>query len=90
MGYDSQIVRIDRLENGFTVELYEPDPKKKADASKSTSCCSPGDYRDPWKGYACKDEKAVLALLKERMTGLRRRDADKEYADSFNEAASKK
>jgi len=44
------VVRIEKLENGYEVEIREP---------KRAKTKTPGDYVDPWCGYAFKTAAEV-------------------------------
>lgn len=89
MGYDSQVAKICRLQNGFEVEIYEPS-QKKADPKKSDSCCPTGPYDDPWKAYAFTTLDEVMKFMKEKLPSLTRKKPGEEFDEAFDEAAKKK
>jgi Methyl-CpG binding domain len=58
MSMDGEIVRIEKLSNGFEVEIRDGKKAKKSDSSY------PGDsYSDPWCGYVFKTKSEVIAFL---------------------------
>lgn len=83
MSYDTEIVKICRLVNGYEVEIYDP-PKEQPKPKKDMHTAMP--YSPPWKAYAFSTEQEVFKFLKDKMPSLRRKSADDEYADSFKEA----
>lgn len=74
----SYICRIERLANGYEVELFDPEVDKKNRVSKGNHV-----YRDPMMGYAFKNVKEVLAFLEKNLDKAVRSD---EYSSSFGEA----
>lgn len=63
MGYDGQIVRVEKLQNGYEVEVCDPDIVKANNKPKSA-------YMDPWKGYAFTTAKEVTDFLTKVMDTL--------------------
>lgn len=83
---DTYCIRIEALENAFTVEVpdLEMIAEKKAAATKAKQA-------DPYVGdctekYAAADVKAVLKIVSENLKKLPEGDYDK----AFGEAATKK
>lgn len=56
---DDYIVRIEKLTNGFEVEIRDPKLAAKND--------KPGVYRDPWCSYAFKTTAEVCKFLDENL-----------------------
>jgi len=70
-------VRIERLTNGYEVEIY--DPKIAAMNEKAK-----GMYKDPMKSYVFMDVKSVLAFLEKNLeTAIPMKD---EYGTAFDTA----
>lgn len=83
MSYNEQVAKVCRLQNAWEVEIYDPPAKKK------TSKNIPEPYVDPWKSYAFKTSKEVMAFLQQKLDSLRPGDPEGEYGDGFAEATSK-
>lgn len=80
MAYDDAVMRIEKLENGFEVEVYEPAPAPKG---KGTP---PMGMPEPWKGYAFTSADDAIAFITEKLPTLKtRRD---EFSDGFAEATT--
>ena len=84
-------VSIERLVNGFEVEVpdMEARAKKEADAKKSATKNGGGPMCMPYMGdctkkYAAKSVKEVLSLVKESLGKI----PDNEYDAAFAEAAA--
>jgi hypothetical protein len=76
------IIRVEKLENGYEVEIC--DPKIMAENEKPKS-----SWQDPWKGYAFTTSQEAVAFISEHMDSLKSPpDADKEYGDAFKQAAN--
>lgn len=73
------ICRIERLENGYEVELFDPEIEKAN--RKSTT------YHDPYKSYAFESTDAVLEFLKENLEKSKKSDA---FGDAFKSAVKEK
>lgn len=71
------ICRIERLENGYEVELFDLETEKENSKSKT--------YRNPYKSYAFESTEAVLEFLKENLEKSKKSD---DYGDAFKKAAS--
>lgn len=77
------IARIEKLENGYVVEVC--DPKIMENNRKSSS-----KYEDPWKGHALATVEDVKNFLGSHLDKLSPPpSADEEYKNAFK-AASKK
>lgn len=61
-------VRIERFDNGFTVEIKDP-AIVKANAKRDTSGTSKGytPYKDPWKTFVFKTDAEVIAFLNKNL-----------------------
>lgn len=73
------IVRIEKLTNGFEVELR--DPKIDAENAKPKS-----SWKDPWKGYAFKTAAEVAEFLTAVLDKLTTGDDKDEFAAAFSAA----
>ena len=80
MSYDSCLARIERIQNGFLVEFYEPTPRKKDKSGMSI-----GPYNSDWKEYSYPTLDEALAAMKKKLPTVTR-NADQEYAAGFAEA----
>lgn len=75
-------VRIDVLENGYTVEIR--DPKIDEENSKPKS-----SWKDPWKSYAFSTAAEVKDFVGKHIDAVKPPpDADQEYASAFNAAST--
>lgn len=75
------IVRIERLENGFEVEIIDEKIQKENMKSKTAA------WQDPWKGYAFTGADEVVKFLTKHLDSLPAEDES--YATSFKKAAEK-
>lgn len=71
-----EVLRIEKLENGYEVEVCDPDIKK-ANAKPKT------EWKSPWKAYAFSTDKEVIAFVTKHLASL-----PKSAQDEFNSAAS--
>lgn len=71
------LARIERAENGFSVEMCDPAIKKRNDDSD-------GDYKDPYVTFVFKTTAEVTAFLDENLDAAMPMD---DFATSFTEAA---
>lgn len=64
MAYDDCVVKIEKLANGFEVEIYEPttSPGGSSNAMRG-AMGSP----EPWKGYAFTSVDEVINFLKSKL-----------------------
>ncbi len=79
MSYDGQIVRIEKLTNGYEVEICDP-------AVKSSNKNSKVPYKDPWKSYAFTKPTEVIAFLTKTLSKLT--PAEDDYGTNFDRAVS--
>lgn len=76
-------VRIERLTNGFEVEIRDPEVEKaNRKPSKGLST-----YRDPWKSYAFKTAAEVTAFLTKALPETSPGDDD-DFSTAFDKAAT--
>lgn len=74
------VLRIEKLENGYEVEICDPEIQAANQKPKTA-------WKDPWKGYACTDVAQVVALIEAHLDKLKPPPgASEEYAAAFNEA----
>ena len=74
------ILRIEKLENGYTVCITDPKIREKNRGS--------GKWQDPEKEYAFKDAKEVADFVSKNLDALEPPMSDEEmYKESFGEAA---
>jgi hypothetical protein len=75
------IVRIEKLTNGYEVEICDPTVMENNRKPKST-------YEDPWKSYAFTTADEVKTFIGAHLDSLKPPPGmDEEYAQAFNEAA---
>ncbi len=74
MGCEGSI-RIEKLENGFEVEVYDEKISKANEKPKAA-------YQSPWKKYAFSTGKEVIAFVTRHLDAM-----PKSTEDEFNEAA---
>lgn len=75
-------IRIEVLENGYTVEVRDPKIDEENKKPKS-------NWEDPWKTYAFSTSAEVKDFVGKHLDTLKPPpDADAEFASSFNAAAS--
>lgn len=72
-------IRIERLANGYEVEITDPA------IAKANSSAKVGAWRDPNIGYAFKTSKEVMAFLSKNLEKALPQD---DYTTSFDKAAS--
>jgi hypothetical protein len=56
MSYDSDVLRVEKLENGYEVEVCDPDLVKANSKPKAV-------YTDPWKSYAFNTSDEVVVFV---------------------------
>lgn len=87
LGYDTKVVEICRLTNGWEVEIYNPPPpaveKKQEQAAKDAPCCAPTPYVSPWVTLAFSTLEEALTFIKGKEKDLKPRNFNSEYAASF-------
>ncbi len=82
MGSGECVARVDKLENGYTVEVY--DEKIRASNKKPKT-----EWQDPWKTYAFSTAAEVMAYLTAHLDSLKPPpDADEEFGDAFKQATA--
>ena len=75
------ILRIEKLENGYTVSISDPKIQEKNRTSK-------GPWQDPEKEYAFKDAKEVADFVAKNLDSLEPPMSDEEvYKEAFGDAA---
>ena len=80
MSSGDSIVRIDKLENGYEVEVCDAAIMEANREPKS-------NWQDPWKGYAFTTAKEAVAFIAKHLDTLKPPpDAETEYGDSFKRA----
>jgi hypothetical protein len=78
------IARIEKLENGYVVEVCDPKVVAKNREPKSS-------YEDPWKGHALATVDDVKEFLGKHLDSLSPPpSADEEYKHAFKAASTKK
>lgn len=82
------IIRISRLQNGFSVSLNDPEIVKKnreRDNSSKGAVCVP--YRDPEVTYAFNNPNADAAVAKFISENISKVLPEDEYSSTFDKAA---
>lgn len=74
---DESVARINKLSNGYTVEVCDPAQQEKNKSPKNS-------YASPWKTYAFSSPKEVLAFLTKVLANLK--PADDDMSTSFQRA----
>lgn len=75
------ILKIEKLENGFTVEVRDP---KIDEANQKPKA----NWKSPWKEYAFSTSKEVIAFVTSHLGSLPKSAGD-EFNDAAEEAFSK-
>lgn len=81
MGEDC--IRIERLTNGFEVEIKDPAIEKEN--NKPSSGKGPSVWKSPWKSYAFSTEAEVIDFIKKNLSKTAVGD---EYGSAFDVAAA--
>lgn len=81
--YGDTIIRIRKLQNGFTVSMNDPAIVKK-NRERDTSGKTPSVYRDPEVTYTFKDAAAVAKFVGENIDKVIPED---DFSSSFDKAA---
>lgn len=81
---DGEIVRIERAQNGFQVEMRDPEIDRKNREREDGDGREVDGYRSPFVSYVFEDIEAVLAFLGENLDKAMPLD---EFETSFNEAS---
>lgn len=71
------VLRVEKLENGYEVEIYD---QKIADANNKPKNSK---YESPWKAYAFSTSAEVVKFVSKHLDGL-----PKSGQDEFNDAAA--
>ena len=75
------VLRIEKLENGYEVEICDPKIMEENRKPKS-------EYKSPWKGYAFTTAGEVIKFITDHLESLKPPpDADEEYAEAFKASA---
>jgi hypothetical protein len=77
------IVRIEKLGNGYEVEVCSPKISKANNQPKTM-------YQSPWIGYAFATKEEVVAFLLKVLDKLSPEVEDDEFGSAFDEAVSTK
>lgn len=77
----NEVLRIEKLENGFTVEVRDP---KIDEANRKPKA----NWKSPWKEYAFSTSKEVIAFVTSHLSSLPKSAGD-EFNDAAEEAFSK-
>lgn len=75
------IVRIEKLENGYEVEVLDPETAAK-NAKPS------GGWQDPYKAYAFDDIEKLLTFLREVLPKIEVATSKDTYAAEFKKATA--
>ena len=75
------IMRVDKLENGYEVEIYDEKIRTANEKPKSS-------WHDTWKGYAFTTAEEALAFIGQHFSSLKPPpDAATEYSAAFKTAS---
>ena len=85
---DNCILRIEKLENGYEVEIVDDTVREANRNPQKNGKYLP--YQDPWKGYAFTDMKSMLKFLETKIPELHPLDEESEYDDAFDNAVKGK
>ena len=77
--YNEEICRISKNTNGYTVEVCDPELKKRNKNPKAP-------YKSPWKSYVFKDIKQVNTFLSKTIATLTPPEDD--FSTSFDKACT--
>ena len=78
------VLKVEKLENGYTVEIIDPEIQKANDDPKSKQ------WKDPWKEYAFTTAEEVKNFVGEQLDSLKPPpDADMEMKAEFKRQAAK-
>ena len=85
---DNCILKIEKLENGYEVEIVDPDIREANSKPSKSGKYVP--YEDPWKGFAFTDVDSMLKFIKEKIPALHPLDEDEEYSEAFATSVKEK
>lgn len=74
---DGYVAKIEKLENGYEVEVCDPEQQKNNQKPSSK-------WKDPWKGYAFSTKEEVVKFLEKVLDKLE--PEDEGYETSFSKA----
>lgn len=75
------ILRIDKLENGYKIEVCD-------EAIMAANAKPKSSYKDPWKAYAFESAAGVVKFVQLHLDKLKPPPgAEEEYSQAFNRAA---
>lgn len=81
--YNDCTIRIERLQNGYTVRMTDPEIRKKNhERDKGDGCCSPA-WEDPDVSYAFTTKEEAIKFITENIDKALPED---EYSSSFDKA----
>jgi hypothetical protein len=76
------VLKIEKMENGFQVNVIDEDIVANNQKPKSS-------YKSPWKSYGFNDVAAVVEFITKKLSTLKKPPkADAEYAGAFAEATT--
>ena len=85
MSYDDEVAKVCRVQNGWTVEIFDPSPaEEKADKKAQDKGMFVGSYRSGWRSFAFTTEKELLAFLGKKLPSLNPRNFDEAYQAAFD------
>jgi hypothetical protein len=79
------VMRVEKLENGWEVELLDTAVQEKNRAPSKPGKFTP--YEDPWKSYAFEDFDKMIKFIKEKLPILHPESDDDVYDSAFAEAS---
>lgn len=79
------VLRIEKLENGWEVEMLDTAVQEKNRAPSKPGKLVP--YEDPWKSYAFEEFDTMIKFIKEKLPLLHPESDDEVYASAFETAA---
>lgn len=78
------VLRIEKLENGWEVEILDPAVQDKNRAPSKPGKFVP--YEDPWKSFAFEDFDRMMKFIKEKLPLLHPESDEDVYDSAFSEA----
>lgn len=82
--YNDCNIRIERLQNGYTVRMTDPEIQKKNDARNTAGKGECAPYEDPEAKYAFTTKEEVIKFITENIDKALPVD---EFTSSFDQAA---
>lgn len=83
MSYGDECCRIEKVANGFTVSMKDPDIVKANRKRENTKEPSPGRWQDPNKSFVFENVEDVLTFLQKTLPKALPAD---EYGSTFTKA----